>query len=362
MGYRDGVKTQLSDVMEHLTPYTPGEQPKDGAKVVKLNTNENPYPPSPRVLEAIKAAANASLRLYPHPDAGPLRAAAAQHFGVTEEQVFWGNGSDEVLAFAFLALFQKSQPLLFPDITYSFYPVYAKLFGIPVQQVPLAADFSIDLSQYAQDAGGVVFANPNAPTSLSAPAEAIEAFASQRPATPVVVDEAYMGFGAASALPLVEKYPNVLVVRTLSKSHSLAGLRVGMALGHPRLIDALQRVKHSFNSYAVDRLAIAGAMAALADSEYYDHISQQIVATRDKTTQALRALGFIVLDSSANFVFAKPAGISAKELFEALRARGILVRYFDKPRIDEYLRITMGTAEEMQGFVDAVGAIVSSGG
>ena len=353
------MKTLLSDHIASLTPYIPGEQPRDGDSVIKLNTNENPYPPSPRAIAAIKAAADASLRLYPEPNVQPVRQAAARRYGCEPAQVFVSNGSDEVLAFAFWALFVKTKPLLFPDISYSFYPVYARLYGICTAPQALNADLAIELDSYPQSAGGVVFANPNAPTGIALGREAIERFVAARPETPVVVDEAYFGFGAESALGLIDRYPNLLVVRTLSKSHSLAGLRVGFAFGNPELISALERVKHSFNSYTVDRLAIAGAVAALEDADYTERVNRTIVGVREQTVEQLSSLGFQVASSQANFIFAKPSGIDAKELFEALRGAGILVRYFDKPRIDGYLRITIGTAEQMARFGQVTEAIVS---
>ena len=349
-----------SPVVGALTPYVPGEQPKI-ANLVKLNTNENPYPPSPRVLEAIRAELGddgARLRLYPDPNAGLLKAAIAGTYGVTPPQVFVGNGSDEVLAHVFLALLRHERPLLFPDITYSFYPVYCGLYGIDYRTVPLAEDFTIDPADYARPNGGIIFPNPNAPTGRLLALAAIERMLEASADSVVVVDEAYVDFGGESAIPLVDRHDNLLVVRTLSKSRSLAGLRVGFAIGHPALIEALERVKNSFNSYPLDRLAIAGAVAALADAGHFERTRRAVIASRDTLTAELESLGFAVLPSAANFIFARHARRDAAELANALRQRGIIVRHFRLPRIDQFLRITVGTAAECAALTAALRGIL----
>ncbi|XID94667.1 histidinol-phosphate transaminase [Paenibacillaceae bacterium WGS1546] len=347
-----------SGLTASLVPYVPGEQPQDKT-YIKLNTNENPYPPSPRVVEAIRQAAGAELRLYPDPDCGALRSKLAEYCGLDKEQIFVGNGSDEVLAFAFPAFFSAERPILFPDITYSFYPVYAKLYGIPYETVPTDERFAIDPAAYAIPNGGIVLPNPNAPTTLAAPAERIRSILEANPDSVVVIDEAYVDFGAESVVPLVRSHPNLLVVQTLSKSRSLAGLRVGAAMGHPDLIEGLNRVKNSFNSYTLDRLALAGAAAAIEDDAYFRETTGKVIATRERTAAELRTLGFDVADSKANFLFVAHPGQDAKVLFAGLKEKGILVRYFDKPRIDRHLRVSIGTDEEMDAFIAAIRALVA---
>ncbi len=349
-----------SKVIGTLTPYVPGEQPKI-ANLIKLNTNENPYPPSPRVLEAIKAelgADAARLRLYPDPSADLLKAAIARTHDITAPQVFVGNGSDEVLAHVFMALLKHERPVLFPDITYSFYPVYCGLYGIDYRTVPLADDFSIDPTDYAQPNGGIIFPNPNAPTGRLLALDAIERILKANPDSVVVVDEAYVDFGGKSAISLVDHHDNLLVVHTLSKSRSLAGLRVGFAVGDPALIEALERVKNSFNSYPLDRLAIVGAVAALEDTEHFEHTRQAVIATRDTLTTELRSLGFEVLPSAANFIFARHPQRDAAQLALALREQNIIVRHFKLPRIDQFLRITVGTAAECAALTAALRGIL----
>lgn len=340
-----------------LTPYVPGEQPKDRT-YIKLNTNENPYPPSPSVLAAIRDAVNEDLRLYPDPTCSRLRQTIAENYGVTAEQVFVGNGSDEILAFAFQAFFDPDKPILFPDITYSFYPVYADLYRIPYTLVPLDEDFRVPLEPFLAANGGIVLPNPNAPTALSLPLEGIRKLLEGNKDRVVVLDEAYIDFGGESAVPLVGDYPNLLVVHTLSKSRSLAGLRTGFAFGQPDLIEGLNRVKNSFNSYTLDRLALAGAEAAIRDDAYFHETVQKVARTRDESAQRLAELGFHVTDSKANFLFASHPRVPAKQLFQELRNRGILVRYFDKPRINNYLRISVGTDEEMGRLVEALTSIL----
>ena len=341
-------KKYWSSRIRDCEPYVPGEQPTD-RRYIKLNTNENPYGPSERVLAAMRAATDERLRLYPDPNAGALRHAIALRYGLTPEQVFVGNGSDEVLAFCFAAFMDEQTPAVFPDVTYSFYPVYAALFGVPCRIAPLEEDFTMPMADLSQNDGCVLLANPNAPTGLALPRVEIEALLMANPDQLVIVDEAYVDFGAQSAVPLIERYDNLLVVQTLSKSRSLAGLRVGFALGSENLISALNAVKNSFNSYTLDRLALAGAQAAIEDEESFREHCARIIATREWTQSQLAALGFRVLPSSANFVFAGHA--RAAELYRALRERGILVRYFAQARIDKFLRISIGTDEEMQALV-----------
>ncbi|MFV5215982.1 histidinol-phosphate transaminase [Azonexus caeni] len=346
-----------SQVARDLTPYVPGEQPKI-ANLIKLNTNEHPFPPSPRVVEAIRAELGddgASLRLYPDPNADLLKQAIAARHGVTTREVFVGNGSDEVLAHAFQALLKHDAPLLFPDITYSFYPVYCGLYGVDHVAVPLAADFSIDPADYCRVAnGGILIANPNAPTGRLLPLAAIERIVAANPDSVVLVDEAYVDFGGTSAIPLTQRYDNLLVVHTLSKSRSLAGLRVGFAVGHPDLIEALERVKNSFNSYPLDRLAIVGAVAAIEDEAYFRQCCAAVIASRESLVGQLAELGFDVLPSAANFIFARHPQRDAGELAQALRAEGIIVRHFRLPRIDQFLRITVGSDEQCSSLVAAL--------
>ena len=350
-----------SRVVGTLTPYVPGEQPKL-VNLIKLNTNENPYPPSPRVLAAIQAelgADAARLRLYPDPNADLLKAAIARTHGITARQVFVGNGSDEVLAHVFMALLKHERPILFPDITYSFYPVYCGLYGIDYATVPLAEDFSIDPADYCgRPNGGIIFPNPNAPTGRLLALDAIEQILKANPNSLVVVDEAYVDFGGISAISLVDRNDNLLVVHTLSKSRSLAGLRVGFAVGHPDLIAGLERVKNSFNSYPLDRLAIVGAVAALEDTAHFEQTRQAVIATREKLIGELAARGFDVLPSAANFIFARHPQRDAAQLAQALREQGIIVRHFKLPRIDQFLRITVGTDAECKALTEALRDII----
>ena len=333
-----------SPVVHSLSPYVPGEQPRQDG-VVKLNTNENPYPPSPRVLAAI-AAATDRLRLYPDPGASALRETIAAHYGVAPEEVFVGNGSDEVLAHTFQALLKHDAPLLFPDITYSFYPVYCGLYGIRYAEVPLDAAMRVEIADYRRPCSAIILPNPNAPTGIGLPREAIETLVAEHPDQLVVIDEAYVDFGAESAVPLVARHDNLLIVQTLSKSRALAGLRVGFAVGQRPLIEALERVKDSFNSYPLDCLALAGAAAAIKDDAWFAETRQRIMANRQSLIGALSGLGFEVLPSVANFVFARHRGHSGADLAARLRERGVLVRHFRKPRIEDFLRITVGTEEQ----------------
>jgi histidinol-phosphate aminotransferase len=345
-----------NSLVSKLEPYVPGEQPRI-QNLIKLNTNEHPYAPSPKVLAAIAAQTNDSLRLYPDPTALELREAIAGRFGLTAAQVFVGNGSDEVLAHAFHALLKHDAPILFPDITYSFYPVYCGLYEIAYKAVPLDENFEIRVQDYLPEgqarAGGIIFPNPNAPTGIAQPLDQIERVIAGNPDIVVVVDEAYVDFGAQTAAGLIARYPNLLVVHTMSKAYSLAGLRVGFALGHPDLIQGLDRVKNSFNSYPLDRLALAGAQAAVLDQTYFEQARDAVVRSRDALTDDLRNLGFEVLPSAANFVFVHHPAYSGETLASALRTRNILVRHFKLGRISNHLRITVGTDEECKQLVIA---------
>ncbi len=334
-----------SPFVEDLEPYVPGEQPKLD-NLTKLNTNENPFPPSPKAVEAIQAALGSELRLYPDPNAESFRRAVAQYYGLAMEQVFAGNGSDEVLAHIFHGLFQHGRPLLFPDITYSFYPVYCQLYGIPFERIPLDKDFAIAVGDYTGINGGIIFPNPNAPTGRLLPLEEIRRLLDVNTETVVVVDEAYIDFGGESAVTLIDSYPNLLVTQTLSKSRSLAGLRVGLAMGSPELIEALERIKNSFNSYPLDRLALAGAEAAFRDTAYFEQCCQSVIEAREALHSELSKRGFETLPSAANFLFSRHRECSAEEIAAALRADGVIVRHFKQPRIDNYLRITIGSAEQ----------------
>jgi len=343
-----------------LQPYVPGEQPKL-QNLIKLNTNELPYGPSPLALQAIREAAADSLRLYPDPGSDDLRQAIAEVCGTRPECVFVGNGSDEVLAHAFQALLRQDRPLYFPDVTYSFYPVYCGLYDVAFREIPLTEDFRVDPDDYLREprAGAIILANPNAPTGRALGRDDIARIAAGNPDAPVVIDEAYVDFGAESAVPLIEQYPNLLVVQTLSKSRALAGLRVGFAIGHPDLIQGLERVKNSFNSYPLDRLAQAGAAAAMRDRDYLQRTCQAVMASRQALTQSLQDLGFEVLPSLANFVFARHPSRDAGELAAALRERGIIVRHFARaPRIAQFLRITVGTDEQCAALAAALAEIL----
>jgi len=345
-----------SPIVHTLTPYVPGEQPKvDG--LVKLNTNENPYPPSPRVLEAISGA-HPRLRLYPDPRATSLREVIAAHYEVSPGQVFVGNGSDEVLAHTFQALLKHDAPLLFPDITYSFYPVYCGLYDVAYQEVPLDDAMRVDITDYRRPCSAILIANPNAPTGIGLSRETIEALLADHPDQLVVVDEAYVDFGGESAIPLVARHDNLLVIQTLSKSRALAGLRVGFAIGQAPLVEALERVKDSFNSYPLDCLAIAGAVAAIQDDAWFQETRTRIMASREILTRALSGLGFEVLPSQANFLFARHPRHSGADLAAGLRARNILVRHFKKPRIQDFLRITVGSEDQCARLTEALRGLV----
>ncbi|WP_114701830.1 histidinol-phosphate transaminase [Psychrobacter proteolyticus] len=363
------IDTRLwSSKARNLSPYVPGEQPQHD-NLCKLNTNENPFPPSPKVGEAIAKVLEQQadeLRLYPAPESNDLRAALAQSYNLDINQVFVGNGSDEVLALVFASFFLKERPLLSPDIGYSFYPVYAQTFGVELVQIPLEEDFSIDPDAYRQPCSGIIIANPNAPTGLLLSLADIRKLASEHSNAVIVIDEAYIDFAQidesnadapVSAVSLINECDNVIVTQTFSKSRSLAGLRVGMAFGNASLIEALTRMKNSFNSYPLDKLAQAGATASVLDTEYFEQTRQQVIDLRMSLTAELTTLGYKVLPSHANFVFARPKDGDASAVASALREQGIIVRHFDKPRIAEYLRITIGTAEQNNRLIDALKAL-----
>jgi len=348
-----------SPLVHTLKPYVPGEQPRI-ADLVKLNTNESPLPPSPLALAAIRAEAAQTLRLYPDPDATALKQALAAYHGVAADQVFVGNGSDEVLAHAFAGLLKHDAPLLFPDITYSFYPVYCRLFGVDHQTVPLDQAMRIAVADYRRPAGAIILANPNAPTGVALSRAEIAALLAEHPDIPVVIDEAYVDFGAESAVPLIADHPNLLVVQTMSKSRALAGLRVGYALGDGALIQALTRVKDSFNSYPLGRPAQAGAVASVRDEAYFRQSCAAVIAGRGRMTRGLEALGFEVLPSAANFVFARRPGFEGAALAAALRERAVLVRHFPGPRTADHLRITVGTEDQTTRLLDALAGILAA--
>ncbi len=336
--------------MRQVVPYVPGEQP-DEPDMIKLNTNENPYPPAPEVQEALKNLRADSLRLYPDCTAGALVHALAQYHGLSDDQVFVGVGSDEVLALSFLTFFNSKKPILFPDVTYSFYKVWAELFQVPYECPALNEDFEIEPGDYKKENGGVIFPNPNAPTGVVLPLEQIEEIIRSNPDVVVIVDEAYVDFGAVSALPLLDKYDNLLIVRTFSKSRAMAGMRIGYAMGNPKLLQYLSDVKYSFNSYTMDQTALVLGVEALKNEAYFQETLQKINDTREWTKEQLAALGFIFKDSKTNFVFAAHPDYSGEELFKALRAAHIYVRRFAGERVKEYLRITIGTREEMECLV-----------
>ncbi|MEN6330786.1 MAG: histidinol-phosphate transaminase [Smithella sp.] len=349
-----------SHIVKNIKPYVPGEQPKD-QKYIKLNTNENPYPPSAKALEAIKNAANETLRLYPDPSGDELRETIAAHFHLKKENVFIGNGSDELLAFSFPAFFEPAGlPVLFAEVTYSFYPVYADFFNIPYRLIPVDDEFRIPIDGYFQENGGIIIANPNAPSGRGVPLTAIENILQQNKDSVVILDEAYVDFGGQSAISLINRFTNLLVIRTLSKSYSLAGLRMGFALGSEELIEGIVRVKDSINSYTVDRLAQAGAREAIKDEAYFQETISKIIKTRECVSARLTAMGFHVIPSQANFIFISHAQCHGRVLFQKLREKGILVRYFDKPKIDNYLRVTIGTDGEMDSFLQEAERILAS--
>ncbi len=330
-----------------VKPYVAGEQPKF-SEMIKLNTNENPYPPSPKVQKALEVFSTEHLRLYPSADAEELRTALAAYYGLAENQIFIGNGSDEVLSLSFLTFFNSPKPLIMPDISYSFYPVYCKLYGIKYKKVPLALDFSLRANDYFQENGGIVFANPNAPTGIYLDLTEIEKILQKNPDSVVLVDEAYIDFGGQTALPLLKKYENLVITRTFSKSRSLAGIRLGIALGNSEAITRLYDVKNSFNSYPIDMLAQKVGLASVQDDDYFKQTVAKVVTTREKFKQTMQQLGFELTNSQTNFVFVKHPSISAQDLFDVLYDEKIIVRHWNSPRISEWLRITIGTDEEME--------------
>lgn len=338
-----------SSMAKRAKPYVPGLQVNE-PNIIKLNTNENPYPPSPKVLEAIQAEAGDRLKLYPSPTVDDLRKEIGSVYDLDANQVFVGNGSDEVLAFSFMAFFEPGEMIRYPNITYSFYPVYAKLFDIPIEEVPINQDFTLPIEKFFNSEGGVILPNPNAPTSIYADLEHIEAILKNNPHKVVIIDEAYVDFSEGSAATLIATYDNLLVIQTTSKSRSLAGLRVGFALGNESLIQALIRMKDSFNSYTIDRLAVVGAQAAFEDQAYFAEVTKRIVKTRENVIKRMESLGFSVLPSQTNFVFATHEDYQAVSLYDGLRKEGILVRHFNQATIDNYLRITIGTDEDMEQF------------
>lgn len=333
--------------IRRVTPYVPGEQPK-GGDLVKLNTNENPYPPSPAVLACLRDMDGGSLRKYPDPASSGLTEALGARYGLGAEQIFVGVGSDDVLALSFLTFFNSGQPVLFPDITYSFYKVWAELFGVPYETPPLDENFRIRTEDYAGQNGGVIFPNPNAPTGIYMPLDQVEEILSANRDSVVIVDEAYIDFAGPSAVGLLERYENLLVVQTFSKSRSLAGLRIGFAMGHPRLIRALNDVKYSFNSYTMNMPSQLLGAASVGDEAYFQETVRRIRDTREKAKLRFRGLGFSFPDSQANFLFVTHPVLQARVLFEALKRERIYVRYFDAPRLDNFLRITIGTEQEME--------------
>ncbi len=348
-----------SPFVKDLVPYVPGEQPKL-AKLVKLNTNENPYGPSPKALAAMQAELNDNLRLYPDPNGERLKQAVADYYAVQPAQVFVGNGSDEVLAHVFQALLKHSKPILFPDITYSFYPVYCGLYDIAYETIPLNERFEIQVDDYFRPNGGIIFPNPNAPTGVPLKLTEIERLLKTNTSSVVVIDEAYVDFGTESAISLIQKYPHLLVTHTLSKARSLAGLRVGYALGHPDLIEGLLRVKDSFNSYPIDSLAAAGAIAAMQDREYFESSCKKVMATREHLVVAIQKMGFDVLPSGANFIFAKHPAWDGADLAAQLREHGIIIRHFKRPeRIAPYLRITIGTDAQNQQLITVLQNLIT---
>ena len=346
-----------TQLVHQLDPYVPGEQPQD-QQYVKLNTNENPYPPSPKAVQAIEDYNKDKLKLYPDPESTLLRQTLAQYFGIQKQNVFIGNGSDEVLAHSFQAFFKQQRPLLFPDLSYSFYPVYCGLYEIKSTTITLNDDFCIKAKDFNINNGGIIIPNPNAPTSMLMSLSEIETLCKQSSSV-VIIDEAYIDFGGESAIPLTKRYDNLLVIQTFSKSRSLAGLRLGYAIGHQALIEGLIRIKDSFNSYPVDSLAQTAAVASINDDSYFRQTCQKIIATRARASTELQQLGFNVLPSAANFIFARHDTRKALELYTELKQNGILVRYFNQPRIDNFLRITIGTDEEMKTLIATMQSILS---
>ena len=345
------------DKLRKIDPYVPGEQPKT-ANIIKLNANENPYPPAPGVAEVLRTFDTAKLAVYPDANAKALKTAVAERFGLRPAQVFLGNGSDDVLALAFQSFFCSGEPILYPDITYSFYPVWCDLFRIPYETMPLDEDFCVNVRDYDKPNGGIVLPNPNAPTGRGVSLDFLEDLLQHNQDCVVIIDEAYVDFGAQSAVPLLDKYENLLIVQTTSKSRSLAGMRIGYALGSETLISTLEAVKNSYNSYTMDAVALAVGEASIRDEAYFQDTCRKVAATRDRSADELRALGFTVLPSLTNFLFVTHPEKKAPDIFAALREKGIFIRYFKLPRIDNYLRITVGTDEQMDKLLAALKEIL----
>lgn len=344
--------------LRQIEPYVPGEQSKN-KNIIKLNANENPYPPSPKAIEALKNFDGNTLRLYPNASSYQLKAAIAKHFNLRESQIFVGNGSDEVIAFAFMACFNSPKPILFPDITYSFYPVWCSLLQIDYNTIPLDENFCINVADYNRENGGIILPNPNAPTGMGQTKENIIQLLEQNQDSIVIIDEAYVDFGAYSAIELLDKYQNLLIVHTFSKSRSLAGMRVGFAMGNEKIIQTLEAVKNSYNSYTMDSVALEVATASIADKSYFNEICQKIIATRERSAKALENMGFKVFESQSNFLFVTHKIVNAKHIFETLKADNIFIRYFNLPRINNHLRITVGTDEQMDILLQHISKIVS---
>lgn len=352
----NNVSKYWSSLASLVEPYVPGEQ-VNGGTIIKLNTNENPYPPSPSVLRAIENETS-NLRLYPTPTLDELRTEIGTYYGFDKDHIFIGNGSDEVLAFSFMTFFEPGQTIKYPAITYSFYPVYAKLFQINVEEVPLNKDFTLQAESFFQSEGGVIFPNPNAPTGIYLELEAIRKILEENSNQVVIVDEAYIDFAKASAVSLVKNHPNLLVIQTMSKSRSLAGLRIGYAIGHPDLIDGLNRIKNSFNSYTVDRLAIAGGMAAIRDHDYFRETTENIIKSRAYLKKHLEERGFFVLPSQANFLLISHPTVDAELLYKELKRLGILVRYFQKQGLENHLRVSIGTKQQLDVLLEKIDTIM----
>lgn len=337
--------------LRNIEPYVPGEQSKD-KDIVKINANENPYPPSPKAIEVLKSFDTNKLRFYPSANSTKLKEAIAKYYKVDVSNVFVGNGSDDVLAVAFQSFFNSEKPIVYPDLTYSFYPVWCSLFGIKYKNYPVGDDFRINPEDYKEKNGGVVIPNPNAPTSLGEGLDFVEKILNYNQDSVVIIDEAYVDFGGTSSIPLIDKYENLLVTGTFSKSRSLAGLRIGFAIGSKALIDVMEAVKNSYNSYTVDSLSIEMGAASIEDDEYFKSTCQKVIKTRERVTLELEKLGFDVLDSQTNFIFATHNKHNMKSLFEYLKTQKVFIRYFSLPRIENYVRITIGTNEEMDIFLE----------
>lgn len=337
--------------LRNIEPYVPGEQSKD-KDIVKINANENPYPPSPKAIEVLKSFDTNKLRFYPSANSTKLKEAIAKYYKVDVSNVFVGNGSDDVLAVAFQSFFNSEKPIVYPDLTYSFYPVWCSLFGIKYKNYPVGDDFRINPEDYKEKNGGVVIPNPNAPTSLGEGLDFVEKILNYNQDSVVIIDEAYVDFGGTSSIPLIDKYENLLVTGTFSKSRSLAGLRIGFAIGSKALIDVMEAVKNSYNSYTVDSLSIEMGAASIEDDEYFKSTCKKVIKTRERVTLELEKLGFHVLDSQTNFIFATHNKHNMKSLFEYLKTQKVFIRYFSLPRIENYVRITIGTNEEMDIFLE----------